>query len=60
MANCSKYQYTRSMSKKEVHLHVLVEPEFRQRIRMVLAKEDKTFKQLFHELFEQYLEEKGE
>ena len=48
------------MSNKQVHLQVLVSPEFRQRIRVVLAKEDKTFKQLFCEVFEKYLQEKGE
>lgn len=48
------------MDKKQVDMHVKVDPEFRARIKIVLAKEGKTFNQLFHELFEKYLNEKGE
>lgn len=48
------------MVHKQADLHVKVKPEFKARIKIILAKEGKTFNQLFHELFEKYLDEKGE
>ena len=39
------------------HMQVVIDSELRQRIKMQLAIENKTFKQLFCELFENYLQE---
>jgi hypothetical protein len=60
MVKCLKEDYNKDMEQKQVDMHVKVNPEFRARIKIVLAKEGKTFNQLFHELFENYLQQKGE